>query len=156
MQLMRVATTSGLATLTRKNGSWSQPERSLAGEDIQVVATEPGNAQLVYAGTYGNGLFRSKNSGKEWEKLSIPDAFIRAIAFSITDPATVYVGTEPANLYVSSDRGSTWQDLKIRRLPESKRWSLPYSPRSGALRTLILHPSRPNAILGGVEQAGVI
>ena len=121
-----------------------------------MLARHPINPQVIYVGTYGNGLYKTENSGRAWEKLLFPETFIRAIAFSPVDANVLLVGTEPANLYASSDGGASWVDLQIRRLPESKEWSLPYSPRSGALRTLVLHASEPQTVIGGVEQGGVI
>ncbi|HHX64990.1 MAG TPA: hypothetical protein GX702_08905, partial [Chloroflexi bacterium] len=82
--------------------------------------------------------------------------YVRSIAFAPHDPLTVYVGTEPANLYMSTDGGKTWTDLSIRRLPESDQWSLPYSPRAGAVRALALHPAQPDLIYGALEVGGLL
>lgn len=156
MQIFRFGTTSGLVTVRKKNGEYSIGDHSLKSEDIQVLAQDPANQDVIYVGTYGNGLFKTENAGRDWRKLDFPEAFIRSIAFAPDDARVVYVGTEPANLFASSDGGRSWDDLQIRRLPESKEWSLPYSPRSGALRTLVLHAAEPGTIIGGVEQGGVI
>lgn len=157
MPMIWLATDSGLFSLISAGETWEVRDSLLSGEDIQVVAHQPGHPEVMFAGTYGNGLWRSVTAGRNWTRCDgIPDQFIRAIAFSPSEPRVVYVGTEPANLYRSHDAGETWQDLQIRQLPESKGWSLPYSPRSGALRTLIIQPGNPELILGGVEQGGVL
>lgn len=154
--VFRFGTTSGLVTIKEERGKYVLADHSLKTEDIQVLARQPDNPQVIYVGTYGNGLFKSSNRGRDWQRLTFPESFIRSITFSPRDPNVVLVGTEPANLYASSNGGASWDDLQIRRLPESKEWSLPYSPRSGALRTLAVHPSEPRTIIGGVEQGGVI
>jgi photosystem II stability/assembly factor-like uncharacterized protein len=156
MLVFRFATTRGIVTVREKNGARAIEDHFLSSEDIQVLARQPDLPAIIYAGTYGNGLFRTENAGRDWRKLIFPEAFIRSLAFAADPSGEVYAGTEPANLRVSSDGGHSWRDLNIRSLPESREWSLPYSPRGGALRTLAIHPSEPDAILGGVEQGGVI
>jgi hypothetical protein len=151
-----LATESGLFRLAPGDGGWRIKEELFPGEDIQVVAHPPGSRETIFAGAYGNGLWRSLDGGRSWNRCALPGEFIRAVAFSPSDPRTVYVGTEPANLYRSRDAGREWEDLGIRQLPESKDWSLPYSPRSGALRTLVVQKGSPEKLLGGVEQGGVI
>lgn len=151
-----IGTVSGLFRLVPENRKWQVREHLLGGEDIQVIARIPRPTGALFAGTYGHGLLRSGDGGKTWSRGRIEEDFIRAIVFSSSEPNTVYVGTEPANLYRSRDGGLSWENLNIRRLTESKHWSLPYSPRSGALRTLITQSGPPEKILGGVEQGGVI
>ena len=108
------------------------------------------------AGSYGRGLFRSLDGGVNWNPVGLDVEYVRTVAFSDCQPGTVYVGIEPAELFRSRDLGVSWECLHIRRLPEAANWSLPYSPRSGALRTVALHPTNPRVIYGRVEQGGVI
>jgi photosystem II stability/assembly factor-like uncharacterized protein len=128
----------------------------LAGEDIVALAHDSQNHDLMLAGSYGRGLFRSSDGGTSWARLDLDVEYVRAITFSAGEPRTVYAGIEPAELFRSRDAGETWECLHIRRLPAATDWSLPYSPRSGALRTIALHPADPRIIYGGVEQGGVV
>jgi photosystem II stability/assembly factor-like uncharacterized protein len=125
---------------------------------VWVVASRPGSADTVYAGAYGTGLYRSHDSGRTWERIghSAGIEYVRSLAFSPQDADTAYVGTEPANLFVTIDGGDTWTNLDIRRLPEADSWSLPYSPRAGAVRDLALHPARPGLIYGALEVGGLL
>src|SRR5438105_3029539 len=133
-----------------------QDRTVLAGEDIVALGYDPRNPSLILAGSSGRGWFKSSDSGANWSHVELDVEYIRTIAFSDCEPGTVYVGIEPAELFRSRDAGETWECLHIRRLPEAADWSLPYSPRSGALRTIALHPTNPLIIYGGVEQGGVI
>jgi photosystem II stability/assembly factor-like uncharacterized protein len=133
-----------------------QDQTVLAGEDIVALAHDPRNPRLILAGSYGRGLFKSSDSGANWSHVELDVEYIRTIIFSNCEPGTVYLGIEPAELFRSRDSGETWECLHIRRLPEAADWSLPYSPRSGALRTIVLHRSDPLIVYGGVEQGGVI
>src|SRR5438477_613411 len=126
----------------------------LAGEDIVALGHDPRNPSLILAGNYGRGLFKSSDSGANWSHIELDVEYIRTIAFSSCEPGTVYLGIEPAELFRSADSGETWECLHIRRLPEAADWALPYSPRSGALRTIALHPATPLILFGGVEQGG--
>jgi len=156
MNLMYLATESGLVVLGEVDHSWALQRRQLTGQDVNVVTHRPGERDVLFAGTYGNGLFRTTDGGQHWRQLALDAEYIRAIVFAPEQPLRMYVGTEPANLFASLDGGDTWAGLNIRRLPEAAHWSLPYSPRAGALRSLVLHPRSPGVIYGAVEQGGVL
>jgi photosystem II stability/assembly factor-like uncharacterized protein len=156
MGFIRIGTTEGVALVKEEGGTFQVQAKLLDGKDVVVLKHSPSDPDLLYAGTYGQGLFRSADGGQKWERLPLEVEYIRAIEFAPRDPASLHVGTEPANLYRSNDGGGQWEDLQIRRFPESSGWSLPYSPRSGALRTLAFHSEHPELIYGGVEQGGVL
>lgn len=155
---MLLGTKEGVVTLQWEHAGWRRANTSLAGHDVWVVAHRPDAPAVWYAGVYGDNLYRSQDGGRTWHPIGEGEAlrYVRVIAFAPGDGNTVYVGTEPANLYKSPDGGDTWQDLEIRTLPESAGWSLPYSPRAGAVRALALHPAAPGLIYAGVEQGGVL
>jgi photosystem II stability/assembly factor-like uncharacterized protein len=156
--LLFLGTKDGIITLRWGRTGWHQTGQALAGHDVWAVAHRPGDPGTLYAGVYGDALHRSTDSGQTWHAIGEGEAlrFVRAIAFSPNIADTLYVGTEPANIYQSTDGGDTWHDLGIRALPGSESWSLPYSPRAGAVRTIALHPAEPGLIYAGVEQGGVL
>jgi photosystem II stability/assembly factor-like uncharacterized protein len=155
---MRLGTQNGVMVLRQLGDDWQLKPCGLEGHDIWSLAHRPGAPDTVYAGSYGRGLFRSSSCGASWERVG-KDAgldHVRAIAFAAYDPRIIYVGTEPANVFCSMDGGETWRNLEVRALPEAKSWSLPYSPRAGAVRAFALHPAEPRLIYGGIEQGGVL
>jgi photosystem II stability/assembly factor-like uncharacterized protein len=154
MICLRAGTLDGVARLQLENGSGSLLDRTLPGEDVVVLTHAPGDPDILFAGTYGRGLFRTRDGGKNWKKLPLEMEYIRSIAFDPETGRKIYVGSEPAYLHCSEDGGESWMDLGIRKLPESAEWSLPYSPRSGALRSLAMGPG--GLIYGAVEQGGVL
>ena len=62
-----LATTgSGLARATRDaDGAWSVAS-SLQDHDVRSLAADPLNANVVYAGTQGDGVLRSDDRGQTW------------------------------------------------------------------------------------------
>ena len=155
---MRLGTRDGVVTLRYEGGRWHEEHRSLTGHDVWVVAHHPRDADVIYAGTYGDGLFRSTDGGATWERIGadVGMDYVRAIAFAPDDPDVLYVGTEPANVFRGADRGDTWIDLGVRELPEAEDWFLPYSPRGGAVRAFAVHPDAPSLIYAGLEVGGVL
>lgn len=114
---------------------------------------------VVLAGSYGNGLFRSRDGGRTWVPvnggLTAPAA--RTITPDPTRPGALLCGTEPGRIFRSADQGQTWEELAgIRDLPGYEEWFLPYSPRAGAVRNIYSPPGEPNRLLASVEVGGLI
>ena len=99
----------------------------------------------VRAGTYGDGLFRSADGGRTWEKVA--DGTFRFVTGELA-------GTEPARVYRSADGGRSWSELEgITRIPGHEHWYLPYSPRAGAARNAYVSGDR---VLVAGEVAGLL
>ncbi len=114
---------------------------------------------IMLAGSYGNGLYRSSDSGRTWSpaNIGLTASAFRCFAPDPWTPDAVLAGTEPARLYRSRDGGQTWQELAgITRIPGHERWFLPYSPRAGALRNVYAPPGRPGRLLASVEVGGLL
>jgi hypothetical protein len=102
---------------------------------VNAVAYDPANPSVLYAGSAGGGLWRSKDRGATWQPLSDarrlpdgtmtqgwPDLQVSAIAVSPSDSNTVYAGLGdfPGNrtfrgtgggIMKTTDGGLTWQIL---------------------------------------------
>jgi photosystem II stability/assembly factor-like uncharacterized protein len=156
MLRMAFGTRTGVSVFEGEWGALRPAFRCLEKEDILTVRFFPGAPADLMAGSYGNGLFRALDNGEKEEKVDFPEAYLRTVAFATDDPGTLYAGAEPAELYRSQDGGVTWVPLHLLDLPQAKSWSLPYSPRAGALRSLILPAADPFLIYAGVEQGGFL
>src|SRR5205085_2470408 len=98
---------------------------------IATVAADPGNANVVYVGTAGGGVWKTTNAGAtnpDWTSLTdklglAPDVnkgslTSGALAVAPSNPSIVYYGTGEANgaldsqygrgIYKSTDAGATW------------------------------------------------
>jgi hypothetical protein len=149
-----VANTRALLSI-RRNGSWScETAYELAG--AECVAVDPGDAKLVFAGSFGEGLHRSQDGGQRFERLQFPEPNVMSLAVSAADGA-VYAGCEPTMLFRSRDNGETWEELEaLRHLPSAPGWSFPPRPWTHHLRQIAPDPQDPRVILGGVELGGVM
>ena len=83
-------------------------------EGHSVTALHASDDALL-AGTYGDGLFRSADGGRSWERIH---AGLTASTFRFV--TAELAGTEPARIYRSSDGGRSWEELEgITRIPRT-------------------------------------
>jgi hypothetical protein len=78
--------------------------------DVLSVATAPSSLATVYAGTNGEGVYLSPNSGGTWSAASsgLTNQIVQALAVDPTNASNVYAGTM-AGVYVSKDGATTWK-----------------------------------------------
>lgn len=148
---------NGIQRAFHSNGEWSIDE-PLTGEDVRCLAVDPLNRSVVYAGTQGNGVFRSIDHGRTWRTAGLRGHIVKSIAVSGLQPNVLYAGTKPALIFVSQDAGSTWRELSNFRKIESRRlWFSPAEPPFTAyVQGIALSPTDPNLILAGIEFGAVV
>jgi photosystem II stability/assembly factor-like uncharacterized protein len=91
--------------------------------EVVSFAFDASDANLVYAGTKGMGLYRSNDGGGNWQHVPFPGILppvdIESVAAHPDTPDKVYVrlytyadspNPQP-NLFVSTDAGETWEEL---------------------------------------------
>jgi len=87
------------------------PDQSRQGgaPSIQTLAVTPDG--ILYAGSFGMGLFRSSDKGLTWESLNrgLTDPFILCLA--VTPGEHVYAGTMRGGVYRLSLKGAQWESL---------------------------------------------
>jgi photosystem II stability/assembly factor-like uncharacterized protein len=119
------------------------------GLERESVTALHAEGDVLLAGTYGGGLFRSPDGGRSWEHI---EAGLTASTFRFVSGHLA--GTEPAQVYRSSDGGRSWEEFEeITRIPGHERWFLPYSPRAGAARNASVSGDR---LLVAAEVAGLL
>ncbi|MFT5144214.1 MAG: putative repeat protein (TIGR01451 family), partial [Thalassolituus oleivorans] len=81
-----------------------------------TFATDPTVAGRVYAGTFGDGVYRSNDYGESWTKVSGPampnDGSIHVFDLEFDpelSPSTLWAGTS-RGIFFSQDSGVTWND----------------------------------------------
>jgi photosystem II stability/assembly factor-like uncharacterized protein len=135
----------GVAISPDGGETWS--DRRNLDLDVHMIEPHPTQAGVLFAGTGGDGLFRSADYGETWTKVSEPCGnFVVQFALTPGAPERIYLGTgqghPPAwtrpdgargEIYRSVDEGQSWTKLSG-GLPDSLHsrisalWVDPHSP----------------------------
>ncbi|MDE0404156.1 MAG: hypothetical protein OXI53_02475 [Nitrospira sp.] len=77
---------------------------------IQALATTGGG--VLYAGSFGFGVFFSDDYGETWEAINngLGDRFI--LCLSADEKGTVYAGTVRGGVFRTKEDGKTWESIK--------------------------------------------
>ena len=116
-EVSRVLQTMPAATST---SSWQLAGPSNIGGRCTALVCDPANADHVWIGAAGGGVWASQDAGRHWDFKWSLDAPLQigALAIDPAHPTTLYCGTGEANLsadsypgdgiYRSTDAGITW------------------------------------------------
>ncbi|HSN04279.1 MAG TPA: hypothetical protein VLS44_04805, partial [Nitrospira sp.] len=76
-----------------------------------VQALTLSGKEIVYAGSFGNGIFRSGDRGGTWAPVGtgVTDPFILSLATG--RDGVVYAGTFRGGVFRSKDEGRTWESI---------------------------------------------
>ena len=88
---------------------------------MRVLASDPAHPGVLYLGTVDGAIFKSHDSGADWEPLGVAGESQNAVATAIIvdprDSARLYAATwtreaagEGGGVFLSSDGGVTWRD----------------------------------------------
>mgnify|MGYP000619169386 CR=1 FL=1 len=115
--------------------SWTYMNRgkplSKESEDVQTIESSPHDANLIYAGTWKNGLYKSSDSGNTFKKVeNFPSKDIRAIIFHPKNNHQILVATTSHGIVETQNNGETWEFKDIEYLKSNFRslWNLVQSP----------------------------
>jgi photosystem II stability/assembly factor-like uncharacterized protein len=76
---------------------------------VQALAVTKGH--VLYAGSFGLGIFRSDNRGDSWTPVNsgLADLFVHCLA--VAEDGAVYAGTARGGVFRSHDGGRSWQTM---------------------------------------------
>ncbi len=122
-----VATGEELIRIKHENDQWFAMRLS-CGQGMQCLAVDPRDSEVLYAGSRGDGVWKSTSRGSDWARLEFSEPDVFSLAVSPADGA-LYVGTEPSKLFVSRDDGQSWRELTaLQDIPSRPTWSFPPRP----------------------------
>ena len=105
-----------------------QPTKGPYGGDIRSIAVDSPN-NLVFAATWGGGIFRSTDNGASWLAINIGLGENVVFSLAVNAIGTVFAGTTGHGLYRSTDHGDTWRasnsgllDLEVRAIAISSSY----------------------------------
>ncbi|MFH1258401.1 MAG: hypothetical protein ABII74_01060 [Elusimicrobiota bacterium] len=108
----------GTVSKSGNNGN-TWPDHGLSTATVYALAIDPNDANRLYAGSGGMGVFRTTNGGNTWRRLlsnialTNENVYCLAIDPTTADPALrLYAGTENG-VYRSVDSGDNWGQLGL-------------------------------------------
>lgn len=162
MVTMYIATGDALAVVNQRNGRW-EADLHLNDRPTQCVAADPLRPEVVYCGTFGEGLFRSRDAGTSWQPVGdgIRYREVMAVAVSALEHVggygVVWAGTESSDLFRSEDGGDAWQERpSFLQLPSVPTWFFPPRPWTHHIRWIAPDPNVEGRLFIGIELGGVL
>src|ERR1700745_982927 len=156
-----VVTRAGVL-IARRASTWTVDEH-LAGLSPGCVAVDLSRPAQVYCGTARNGLFRSRDSGRNWEPAGpgIDHPIITAVDVGHAGQADgfglVYAGTEPSAGFRSDNGGDSWGELAgLRALPSANTWSFPPRPHTHHVRRIEADVSVADRVFVAIEAGRLV
>jgi photosystem II stability/assembly factor-like uncharacterized protein len=148
------ATGDAIARLEEERGGWRAT--NCLDRKVQCLAVDPADADVVYAGGRGTGVWKSYDGGETWSDLLLPQLDVFSLAVSAADGA-VYAGCEPSMLFASHDGGGSWRELEtLRAIPSAPSWSFPPRPWTSHVRWIAPSPHDARLLLVGIELGGLM
>ncbi len=155
MTEMVIATGDRVVRIAPQDGAWSATSLP-SGRGMQCLAADPRDSDVLYAGSHGEGIWKSISRGREWSRLEFAEANVFSLAVSPADGA-VYAGTEPSKLFVSRDDGRSWREVEaLQRIPSRPSWSFPPRPWTSHVRSIAPSPHDAQLLLVGIELGGLM
>jgi len=83
---------------------------NLATDFVTQIVPDPKDANTIYLVTW-QGLFKSNDSGKNWDFITTPEKTVETIAINPRDTSTIFMGG--LNLYKAEDGGKSWKETGL-------------------------------------------
>ena len=99
--------------------NWTAVDSGLSNTDIWTLAVSPSSGGAgglsLFAGTKGNGIFRSTRNGTSWTRWTAVDSgltsnkvFALVVTPNGTDSSNIFAGTEGGGVFLSTNNGAYW------------------------------------------------
>ncbi len=148
--------------IARRASAWTVDEH-MRGRSPECVAVDLRRPTQVYCGTARAGLFRSRDSGRNWEPVGpcIDHPMVTAVDVGHMEQAdgfgVVYAGTEPSAVFRSDTGGDSWVDLAgLRALPSADTWSFPPRPHTHHVQWIEADASVADRVFVAVEAGALV
>jgi photosystem II stability/assembly factor-like uncharacterized protein len=80
------------------------------GGSIVVMEMDPNDSGILYAGTWGSGMYKSFDGGLSWQAINngLTCLYINSLAIDPQNPAILYAGTYEYGVFKTTNGGETW------------------------------------------------
>jgi hypothetical protein len=155
------AATFDQGVMRSDNGGDTWTPLGLAGVHLRTLALDPANRSVLYAGSYGSGLYQTTDAANQGGFTQLANAPTTVEELAIAG-GTVYAAAGTAGVFASGDAGATWNALGVGQLTAGSMWTSIAAWR-GCDGATVLYAgadrSTPNAIVrsgdGGATWASV-
>jgi photosystem II stability/assembly factor-like uncharacterized protein len=163
MTFLLAAMENSVLVLESSKSGWKTRE-NLKGSHPQAVALDQGYSERLYCGTFDEGLMKSDNKGKSWDRIgkneissSITSVSVDHSQKGTNEFSKVYAGSEPSELYASNDGGESWEKMAgLNDLNSSDSWSFPPRPWTNHVRWIEIDANNPNYIFVAIEAGALV
>src|SRR5918992_6186767 len=146
------------------NGYNKEIHEDLKGTNPQKIAFDPANPSRAYCGTFGDGLWKTDDGGRTWNRIgenAISSQNVTSISVSPLAHRNnfnrIYIGTEPSALYSSDDGGDSWEKMEaLNNLPSSTSWSFPPRPWTHHVRWIESDANNPDYVFAAIEAGALV
>ena len=116
-----LGTDDGVYRSGDRGKSFEQLENQLNSTQVWKIAIDPADPDTVFAGTRPSAIYRSRDAGKQWEKLNVdlaeecPAVRIPRVTALVVDPSDhriIWTGIEVDGVRRSLDGGDTWSTIE--------------------------------------------
>ena len=105
-----------LLKTTDGGNTWSYAAEGLGEALVFTIAIDPHDSNVIYAGSTGQGAFKSINAGASWKSIKA-DSNINAILVDPDDGNIVYVGSDDHGVLKSTNGGRSFVRIGSPRVP---------------------------------------
>jgi photosystem II stability/assembly factor-like uncharacterized protein len=154
--LLYLGTDEGVVTLRHEqNGSWDVQSHALKEWLVPEVAVSTAAPNRVFAGTRGDGVWRSEDCGQTWSKPSYGKrgpGKVRCLSFDPHDFEVIYAGCEPIDMYVSEDLGRNWIRIdSLWDIPSVESIDYPVASVEPHVRDIVIDPKDSRKIYAALQ-----
>jgi hypothetical protein len=95
---------------TQLTGMQQQPLPATGVGGFKAVVPHPTNTAIVYAASYGGGVFKSSDGGANWSATNngLTDKRVTSLVMQPGTPTTLFAGTLGGGVFWSPDGGASW------------------------------------------------
>lgn len=161
--MLAIAVVTRAALLIARHASTWTIEEHLGEQSPGSVAVDLRSPAQMYCGTARAGLFRSRDSGRNWEPVGpgIDHPMVTAVDVGRAEQADgfgiVYAGTEPSAVFRSDNGGDSWVDLAgLRALSSAGTWSFPPRPHTHHVRWIEADVGVPDRVFIAIEAGALV
>ena len=106
----------GMFKSADRGETWTEINNGLESstKTINIIAVHPEDPDIVYLGTFIDGIYKTINGGLEWTPVNagLQSSDIRSIAIDPLHPDTIYAGSgNGMGLAISYDGGGLWSSI---------------------------------------------